>query len=93
MEHYKLPAGRLATIFYRAEPKDMTLGTRPQCLEEGKRHKLKEDMPPRSNGPSTKAPFREVSSHNGRTLVWKNLTLDLKLNGENKRLLDGLSGE
>lgn len=92
MERYKLPAGRLATIFYRAEPKDITTEIQAHESDQEKGPKFDGDVPPISTIPSTEAQPRDISTHNGRTLVWKNLTLDLKFHGENKRLLDGLSG-
>lgn len=89
MEYYKLPAGRLATIFY----KDKHTGApNSHGLDQEKGPKYGEDVLPGSHRPLRDTSLREVSSHNGRTLVWKDLTHDLKLHGVNKRLLDNLSG-
>ncbi|KAI1128101.1 ABC transporter PeaB1 [Nemania abortiva] len=89
MERYKLPAGRLATIFYKTEPKELALMSRPNSSDLEKVPATDEDVPPK--GPTT-SDLHMVSSYNGRPLAWKNLTLDLKANGEEKRLLNDLSG-
>lgn len=92
MENYKLPVGRLATIFYKAEPKDVMSKMNGNSADSEKGSSSDDYVPPTSTGPAIGPQSREVSSHTGRTLVWKNISLDLKLNGEEKCLLDDLSG-
>ncbi|KAI1116059.1 ABC transporter PeaB1 [Nemania sp. NC0429] len=93
MERYKLPAGRLATIFYKAEPTSITLAESSNSSDCEKGPVNDEDVLPKGRElVTTHHAFNEVSSHNGRSLAWRNITLDLKVNGENKRLLDGING-
>lgn len=89
MERYKSPAGHLATIFYKSKPMEAASGVNSDSSDH-ERGTLDEDVPPLSS--SKLVPTYVVSSHNGRTLVWRNITLELKVGGEVKRLLDGLSG-
>ncbi|KAI8631803.1 ABC transporter [Xylariaceae sp. FL1651] len=95
MEYYKLPAGRLATIFYKAEPRVMAKASATTSdMSDSEKGGANEDVPPMSSPGLVieHAPLHSVSSHNGRTLAWKDITLELKIGGEVKRLLDGLSG-
>jgi len=63
-------------------------------VSDGEKGTVDEDVPPETKpGIFTYAAHDAVSTHNGRTLAWKGLTLELKVGGEAKRLLDGLSGE
>lgn len=91
MERYKLPAGRLATVFYKAEPKAI-VSEASSHSSDNEKGALDEDVPPSSADLVAAQNLHSVSSHNGRTLAWKNITLELKVHGEVKRLLDGLSG-
>ncbi|KAK0634251.1 ABC transporter PeaB1 [Bombardia bombarda] len=98
MERYKLPAGRLATIFFKAEPKAFAAVSTDSSLHSSDHEKGSiddKDVPPRTSevmvAPEKHA-LQSVTSHNGRTLAWKNITLELKVDGGSRRLLDGLSG-
>lgn len=90
MEHYKLPAGRLATIFYKAKPKEVVSEVSSEASDHEKGG-LDPDVPP-IGLVASRAPSQSVSSHSGRTLAWRNITLELKVDGQVKRLLDGLDG-
>ncbi|KAI1819611.1 ABC transporter [Xylaria intraflava] len=95
MEFYKLPAGRLATIFYKTEPKAVAkVSATSSDISDGEKGGVTEDVPPEGSMGILPAdtPLNLVSNHNGRTLAWKDITLELKVGGETKRLLDGLSG-
>ncbi|KAI1263589.1 ABC transporter [Xylariaceae sp. FL1019] len=98
MEFYKLPAGRLATIFYKAEPNAVAKASTTSSAEtsDGEKGATGEDAPPVNTRQLLSSPvphtIHSVSSHNGRTLAWENITLELKVGDELKRLLDGLSG-
>ncbi|KAI0437784.1 ABC transporter PeaB1 [Xylaria telfairii] len=92
MERYKLPAGRLATIFYKTEPKALVLMTCPKASDHEKGAVNNDDVPPKGPELAMASSLHGVSSHNGRSLAWKNINLDLKANGEERRLLNDLSG-
>jgi hypothetical protein len=64
-------------------------------ISDGEKGDNKEDVPPESSPGVLAAhdPLHSVSTHNGRTLAWQDITLELKVGGELKRLLDGLSGK
>ncbi|KAK8877617.1 ABC transporter [Apiospora arundinis] len=87
MELYKLPAGRLTTIFYKGGPKHLTLKTGPDSSDNEK-GEMDPDVPP----VGIQTPSQSVSSHNGRTLAWEDMTLELDIDGGTRRILDGLSG-
>ncbi|KAI1825413.1 ABC transporter PeaB1 [Xylaria intraflava] len=92
MERYKLPAGRLATIFYKADPATVDLMARNNSSDREKGSGTDEEVPPKGPELATTHPLHEVSSHHGRSLAWSDITLDLKANGGDRRLLDGLNG-
>ncbi|KAH9907615.1 ABC transporter PeaB1 [Xylariomycetidae sp. FL2044] len=90
MERYKLPAGRLATIFYNVEPHEVESPVDSDASDKEKGVISDYDIPP--EGPQPVSDLHKVSSHNGRSLAWRDVTLDLKTRGEEKRLLDNLNG-
>lgn len=94
MERYKLPAGRLVTIFYTGNPSIEVAVTSSSASGEEK-GTTDPDVPPQTTTVVAEddAHTETMSSHDGRTLSWKNITLELKTQGEVKRLLDGLSGK
>ncbi|KAJ2978980.1 hypothetical protein NUW58_g7322 [Xylaria curta] len=92
MERYKLSAGHLATIFYKAKPKDIVSTTSSESSDSEKGPKFDGDVPPKPRHLAVGPTLSAMSRHHGRTLVWKDITLDIKHDGEQKRLLDGLSG-
>ncbi|KAL1636602.1 hypothetical protein SLS56_001187 [Neofusicoccum ribis] len=87
MERYKLPAGRLATVFYKTEPR-AGVSERSSLASDSEKSGMDDDVPPVARV-AVKA--QAVSSHDGRTLAWKNIGLELKVHDETKRLLDDLS--
>lgn len=92
MERYKLPAGRLATVFYKVEPKEVpSIAASANTSDCEKLASSNEDLPPEPAAKAQKLP--SVVSHSGLTLAWKDITLELKAGGEEKRLLNNLSGE
>lgn len=93
MEWYKLPAGRLATIFYKTNPEALLLMRSSNSSDTEKGAGTDKDIPPQGPVLATTSTLHEVSSYNGRSLAWKNIVLDLSINGKERRLLDGLSGK
>lgn len=98
MERYKLPAGRLATVFYRGEVNKVSSGHNSRAWDSEK-GLLSSDAPsplsPLSRATTMskeKVAPQAVSSHNGRMLAWKGISLELKVKNETKKLLDDLSG-
>lgn len=91
MERYKLPAGRLATIFYKANPNNF-----PAKNISGSDSEIgvisDEDIPPTAGDLLEKPTSYRVTAHNGRTLAWKNVTLEIVTKDGRRRLLDNLSG-
>jgi ATP-binding cassette subfamily G (WHITE) protein 2 (SNQ2) len=93
MEMLKLPAGRLATIFYKAEPQDFASekNSTPSDAESGA---VDEGLPPitvqsRQSGTSR----RHILGVEGHVFAWKNICLDIKSGEAKKRLLDNLDGK
>lgn len=90
MELHREPAGRLATIFYKAEPKDI-VSEKSSTSSDTEKGAIK-DTPPKTVGmPATRRTNQDLQ-HVGQTLAWQNVCWDLKLNGENKRFLDNITG-
>lgn len=93
MEMLKLPAGRLATIFYKAEPQEFVYekSTTPSDGESGA---VDEDVPPitvqsRQSGTSR----RHFLDGEGHVFAWKNICLDIKSGEAKKSLLDNVDGK
>ena len=89
MERYKLPAGKLATIFYKGVPKAKSIGSSSDVSDTEKGH-VDPDAPPKT---SASTPAASVASHNGRVLAWDKITLKLKIDGGERLLLNNLNGE
>ncbi|KAK7756965.1 hypothetical protein SLS62_000981 [Diatrype stigma] len=95
MERYKLPAGRLATIFYNLKQKDLVSAATTPDGSDTEKDALKddEDAPPVQRGVVTaQRTLESMSAHHGRTLTWKGITLKLRHDGEEKCLLNNLNG-
>lgn len=92
MERYKLPAGRLATIFYKNEPQTVTRVLSSDSSDNERGPKSEEELPPRPRNVVSEMAIQSVTHHNGRTLAWNDIKLELKHDGETKRLLNGLNG-
>lgn len=87
MERLRTPAGRLATVFYKDRGSALRLKSKPD-VERGN---VDGDIAPETTTPANNA-RQNVAKDNSHTFVWKNLCLDIKVKGDNRRLLDGLSG-
>ncbi|KAF6823067.1 ABC-2 type transporter [Colletotrichum plurivorum] len=90
MERYKPQAGRLATVFYKSDP----MPTRPASnrgASDTEKGETDPDVPPPPKI-SRDISSTSMASHSGRTLAWEKMTLELKVDGEVKRLLNNLSG-
>ncbi|KAL1878531.1 hypothetical protein VTK73DRAFT_7872 [Phialemonium thermophilum] len=97
MERYKLPAGRLATVFFKAEPDEIRVKS-PGTSSDSDREKgeVDGDAPPltqpHSRASRASRQVSAMSQHPRRPLVWHDLSLDVKVKGESRRLLDHLDG-
>lgn len=90
MERYKPQAGRLATVFYKGDP-IMARPASNRDTSDTEKGETDPDVPP---PPKTSRDISSTSmaSHSGRTLAWEMMTLELKVDGKVKRLLNNLSG-
>ena len=91
MEMLKVPAGRLATVFYKAEPQDFSSQeTTPVDSEKGS---IDGDVPPYTF--QSKHTLRMASNidYRGQVFAWRDISLDIKTKEGEKRLLDGLDGK
>ncbi|XDG05995.1 hypothetical protein ABKA04_005610 [Annulohypoxylon sp. FPYF3050] len=92
MERFKTPAGRMSTIFYSTsiEKKEISGYTSRVSDEEmltgqdtdGSDNSLRE----------THTPCNQTMTSSKRHFAWKDLCLDVQVGGENRRLLDNVSG-
>ena len=94
MERLKLPAGRLATVFYKSEPQD--LATRDASTNSDvEKGSLEEDLPPviaQRSRRSVKA-SQELLDRKGHSFAWKSITLDIRTRQGHRRLLDDVNGK
>ena len=97
MEIFKLPAGRLATVFYKEEPQeyqdsDIPKSDLPSEMEKGKSDGTLKRIRPARSRRSTRNIIDQID-RKGHTFAWKNISLDIKTDHGRKRLLDGMDGE
>ena len=96
MERYKLPAGRLATVFYNVKQKDLVSAAATPDSSDTEKDALEHDElapPVQRDVVTAQRTLESMSSHHGRTLTWMGITLKLRHDGEEKCLLDNLDGE
>ena len=94
MELLKLPAGRLATVFYKT--KSQNLGFEKQSMSPDiEKGNSDETLPPITVERSRRSAkmSQDILDRRGHVFAWKNISLDLKVNGEQKRLLENIDGE
>ena len=94
MERLKLPAGRLATVFYKTQPQHA--GSRRQSISGDAEKGTSEDtLAPisieRSRRSARMSP--NLLDRKEHAFAWRNVTLDINVNGTQKRLLDGIDGK
>ena len=97
MEIFKLPAGRLATVFYKKEPREYQGSVVPKSdlpseMEKGKSDETLQPIVPARSRRSTRN-IDDQLERKGHTFAWKNISLDIKLDHAGKRLLDRMDGE
>lgn len=95
MGFLKLPAGRLATVFYKnepTEPQDRALkeASMPSHLEKGTSDDILPPMNPQRSRPKQS---QDLMDQKGHAFAWKNICLDIKADGGSKRLLDNMDGK
>src|SRR3954471_5456705 len=91
MERLKTPAGRLATVFYKADPEKFLRNA--GVGSDAEKGSTDNDTPPITKH-NTKQSDRSRNrvGDNGHTFAWSRLCLDIKTKDGEKRLLDNLSG-
>ena len=97
MEILKLPAGRLATIFYKNEPQGYQDNASAKAdmsseIEKGSSDETLQSIVPERSRRSGKNP-PDPLDRKGHAFAWKNISLDIKTSDGKKRLLDGMDGE
>ncbi len=98
MEILKLPAGRLATVYFKDTPQEhhdddaVAKSDRPSLMEKGNSDQTLRPIVPERSRRSTRN-IHDQLDRKGHAFAWKNITLDIKTNDGKKRLLDGMSGE
>ena len=94
MEILKLPAGRLATVFYKNEPQQ-NQDARPDIpseMEKGSSDDTLQTIVPEKSRRSARN-LQDQLDRKGHTFAWKNISLDIKTGDGKKCLLDGMDGE
>ena len=94
MEILKLPAGRLATVFYKNEPRQYqdARTDMPSEMEKGSSDDTLQSIVPEKSRRSARN-LQDQLDRKGHTFAWKNISLDIKTGDGKKRLLDGMDGE
>ena len=94
MERLKLPAGRLATVFYKTQPQN-TDSARASVSVDVEKETSDDTLAPISierSRRSARMP-QDILSRKDHAFAWKNITLDLNANGTHKQLLDSVGGK
>ena len=97
MEILKLPAGRLATVFYKNEPQEYRDDAVAEAdisseVEKGSSDKTLRPIAPERSRRSARSQQDQLD-RKGHTFAWKNIALDIKTSDGKKRLLDNIDGE
>ncbi|KAF2181432.1 ABC transporter [Zopfia rhizophila CBS 207.26] len=91
MELFKTPAGRLATVFFKAKPGEFAQSSDSDSDTE--KGKVDDTAPPITQQISSRLRHtRSTVEAEDHAFAWNNITLDLKTKDGEKRLLDNLSG-
>lgn len=97
MELHKLPAGRLATVFYKDEPQSHSIENStempaPSDVEKGTPDSvLQQVFSGRSKRRSNS--LQNQLDRKGQAFAWKDVSLDIKTKEGTKRLLHSMDGE
>ena len=97
MEIFKLPAGRLATVFYKNEPREsqdhiVAKSDLPSEMEKGSSDDTLQSIVPEKSRRSARN-LQDQLDRKGHTYAWKDISLDIKTGEGKKRLLNGIDGE
>ena len=97
MEIFKLPAGRLATVFYKNEPREyqdhvVAKPDMPSEMEKGSSDDTLPAIAPEKSRRSARN-LQDQLDRKGHTFAWKDISLDIKTGDGKKRLLNGIDGE
>ncbi len=93
MERLKLPAGRLATIFYRVEPEDSSFD-KSSVSSDSEKGIVDEDIHPITvRSRNSIPPSKEFMDREGHVFAWRDICLNIGSGGEKKRLLDNVDGK
>ena len=97
MEMLRLPAGRLATVFYKNEPQGyqenaVAKPEMPSEMEKGSSDETLQIIVPERSRRSGRH-LQDPLDRKGRAFAWRNISLDIKTSDGRKRLLDGMDGE
>ena len=94
MELLKLPAGRLATIFYKIEPQDLAFEKAVITSDIEKGGSSDDTLPPivGSRSKRSRKVSQDLLDRKGHVFAWKNITLDIRVDKEKRRLLDNVDG-
>ena len=91
MERFKPAAGRLATVFYK---KGLNLSRLLHKTEDIESQPVKQDNHSILDGNSHGSAVKEKSTlPTGEVFSWRSLSLDIKQDGVEKRLLGDVTGE
>ena len=97
MEILKLPAGRLATVFYKNEPSEyrddvVAKSDLPSEMEKGSSDETLQTIAPERSRRSARN-LQYQLDRKGHAFAWKNISLEIKTSDGKKCLLDCISGE
>ena len=97
MELLKLPAGRLATVFYKDEPRQNSEETTMEAhiLPDAEKGTSDSVLHPVFSGRSRRSgnSVQNQLDRKGQAFAWKDVSLDIKTNEGTKRLLDSMDGK
>lgn len=93
MEMLKLPAGRLATVFYKAEPQDL-ISEKSSTSFDSETGSIDEDQPPVTvHSRQSVMPPGDFLDREGHVFAWRDICLNINSGSSEKRLLDNVDGK
>jgi hypothetical protein len=95
MERFKTPAGRMSTIFYSTSTVERrVIAASASNSDEEKSAVLESDTSDAAIvQQDTQAVANDTIQSSKRRFAWKDISLDIKVNGDHRRLLDNVSGK
>ncbi|KAI0449071.1 ATP-binding cassette transporter [Xylaria acuta] len=92
MERFKTPAGRMSTIFYSTGAVEKRAMVASASTSDEEKPAVPDSDTSNALVQNTQATTNETIQSSKRRFAWKDISLDIEVGGEHRRLLDNVSG-